>query len=120
MASSVLLFAAFFATVVCEETARLRYFYKSIDDYAELPLETAHDIFKLSWYNSSRPTVIFSHGFTGHPQGPAVMAIINSYLERADSNVVLLNWQEMAASNYPNMATSYVNWAAPNARKVTD
>lgn len=56
---------------------------------------------------------------SGHPKGPAITAVINSYLEQGKSNVVLFNWEEMAASIYSNMISSYLNWAAPNAKKVS-
>ncbi|KAL4716380.1 hypothetical protein ACJJTC_006742 [Scirpophaga incertulas] len=118
MLASVLVYYTFLGAALCDSTAKLRFFSRSTDDFLELSLETAHDVFKSSWYNSSRNTVIFAHGFTGYPEGPAVSAVINSYLDRGDSNVVLLNWKEMAASIYPNIANSYLRWAAPNARKL--
>lgn len=56
--------------------------------------------------------------YQGGPEGPAVKAVISGYLEQTESNVALLNWQQLAAAVQPNLPNSYVNWAAPNARKV--
>lgn len=56
---------------------------------------------------------------SGFPDGPAVTAVVGSYLEQGQSNVALLNWEELAAPVLPSMFNSYVNWAAPNARKVS-
>ncbi|KAL0831353.1 hypothetical protein ABMA28_002181 [Loxostege sticticalis] len=118
MFTGVYYFSLLLGAVICDDSAKLRYFYGTMDDYKELPLERAHEIFNTSWYNASRTTVMFAHGFTGHPKGPAITAVINSYLEQGKSNVVLFNWEEMAASIYSNMISSYLNWAAPNAKKL--
>ncbi|XP_072938843.1 lipase member H-A-like [Epargyreus clarus] len=90
----------------------------SFEDYTELPIEHSEKILSTPWYNSSRTTVIFCHGFTGHPNGPAVSAVTKAYLEQGESNVVLLNWQHMASIALPSFASSYLNWAAPNARQI--
>ncbi|XP_063823027.1 lipase member H-like [Ostrinia nubilalis] len=117
MFTGVFNFFVLIGLVLGDEPAKLRYFYSTIEEYTELPLERAQDIFSTSWYNASRTTVIFAHGFTGHPQGPAVTAVINSYLEQGKSNVVLFNWDKMASSN-SNMVSSYLSWAAPNAKRL--
>lgn len=44
--------------------------------------------------------------------------VINAYLRQGESNVALLNWEYLAAPVLPTLPASYVNWAAPNARKV--
>ncbi|CAH2076559.1 unnamed protein product, partial [Iphiclides podalirius] len=54
----------------------------------------------------------------GHPNGPAVTAVVTAYIQDGNSNVALLNWQDLASMALPGFASSYVNWAAPNARKL--
>ncbi|XP_031762870.2 lipase member H-B-like, partial [Galleria mellonella] len=92
--------------------------FSSIDDYKEFKFNEANEVISSHWYNPNRTTVIFTHGFRGNPRGPAVTAVINSYLEQGKSNVALLNWEKLAAPVLSNMFNSYVNWAASNAKKV--
>ncbi|KAG6459207.1 phospholipase A1 [Manduca sexta] len=101
-----------------DNSAMLRFFYDSMSNYTELPLSEAHKIFSYSWYNPAKTTVFFSHGYTGHPKGPAVTTIMNYYLKEGLSNVVLFNWQHMASMIYPSFVNSYMNWAAPNAIRL--
>ncbi|XP_049867905.1 phospholipase A1-like [Pectinophora gossypiella] len=121
MQASLLVFSLiYFATGLCDDNndAKIRYYYGNFDEYTELPITEADQIFKKDWYNSSRTTVMFAHGFTGRPEGPAVTAVIKAYLGQNNSNVALLNWEHMAAIVPPGLVRSYVNWAAPNARKL--
>ncbi|XP_061703904.1 lipase member H-B-like [Cydia pomonella] len=97
---------------------KLRFYYSDLENYLELPLETAERILSTPWHNTSRINVIFVHGFTGKPTGPAVTALMSTFLEREDSNVALLNWQGLAAAVVSNFTESYLKWAAPNARKL--
>ncbi|XP_063530284.1 lipase member H-like [Cydia strobilella] len=97
---------------------KLRFYYSTLEHYVELQLETAERILSTPWHNASRTNVIFVHGFKGKPTGPAVTALMEAFLERKDSNVALLNWQGLAAAVAPNLADSYLKWAAPNARKL--
>ncbi|XP_004929513.1 phospholipase A1 isoform X2 [Bombyx mori] len=101
-----------------EDGAKLRYYFGSRSDYKEWPLSEAHKIFSYSWYDPSKPTVIFTHGFTGFPEGLAVVSVVGFFIEEGKSNVILLNWQHLAAHVYPSFVNSYLNWAAPNAIKV--
>ncbi|CAH2265790.1 jg7967 [Pararge aegeria aegeria] len=101
-----------------DREVKLRFYHASFEKYTELPLNEADKMLHTSWYNPNRTTVIFCHGFTGFPTGPAVTGIITAYLEQEESNVALLNWEYLASSPTPGLATSYVNWAAPNARQL--
>lgn len=60
----------------------------------------------------------FNSTLSGRPEGNAVVSVIRAYLEQNRSNVILLNWEYLAANVRPSIANSYTNWAAPNARKV--
>ncbi|CAG4982164.1 unnamed protein product [Parnassius apollo] len=121
-ASVLVLLVLFLVFVNCHEDksneAKLRFYHGSMEEYTELYIYEAQKIFSGSWYNSSRNTVIFSHGFTGRPNGPAVTAVITAYIQDGNSNVALLNWQELASMALPSFASSYLNWAVPNARKL--
>ncbi|CAH0714450.1 unnamed protein product, partial [Brenthis ino] len=90
----------------------------SFENHTELPITEAHKILSTSWYNPNHSTVIFCHGFTGVPNGPAVKEIIKAYIKQGESNVALLNWDYLASALMSSLANSYVNWAAPNARQL--
>ncbi|XP_045447567.1 lipase member I-like [Melitaea cinxia] len=108
--------------VVCcganERDAKLRFYFDSFNNFTELSIDEADKIFQTSWYRPERDTVIFAHGFTGVPTGPAVTAVIKAYLDQEESNVALLNWERLASGQTASLASSYVNWAAPNARQL--
>lgn len=55
----------------------------------------------------------------GFPEGLAVVSVVGFFIEEGKSNVILLNWQHLAAHVYPSFVNSYLNWAAPNAIKVS-
>ncbi|XP_073948831.1 phospholipase A1-like [Choristoneura fumiferana] len=101
-----------------DTTPKLRFYYSGVEHFTELPLAEAANIFAYTWYNSSRTTVFIAHGFTGKPNGTTMTTMVTAYLQRGDSNVVLLNWAGMAAVVTSNFGNSYFNWAVPNARKL--
>ncbi|XP_038214592.1 phospholipase A1-like [Zerene cesonia] len=113
-----LFFALCYADDYGDKEAKVRFYLSTFDKYEELPLHQSHEIINSSWYNKSRNTVIFCHGFTGFPTGPAVEAVIKAYLEQGENNVALLNWEQLAAHSMSSIPNSYLNWAAPNARKL--
>ncbi|VVC87189.1 unnamed protein product [Leptidea sinapis] len=96
----------------------MRFYFSLFENFKELPLGEAHDIMSAEWYNDTRSTVVFCHGFTGNPNGPAVTGVVRAYLERGESNVALLNWEHLAADTMSSFTSSYVKWAAPNARQL--
>ncbi|XP_047507166.1 phospholipase A1 VesT1.02-like [Pieris napi] len=100
-----------------DKDAKIR-FYRTIDDFEEIPLISLQNMFNSSWYNSTRSTIIFCHGFTGFPTGPAVLGVMRAYLEQGESNVALLNWEHLAANSLSTIPSSYINWAVPNARQL--
>ncbi|KAJ2950059.1 hypothetical protein O0L34_g11398 [Tuta absoluta] len=118
--SSTFIFLVLIGLAVCDDDtdAKIRYYYGEFSKYTELPIATAERIFKTDWYNSSRHTVLFAHGFTGRPEGPAVAAVIKAYLEQDESNVALLNWEHLAAPLQANLANAYLARVAPNARAL--
>ncbi|CAH0702380.1 unnamed protein product [Spodoptera exigua] len=121
MYTSVCIVFLIIGSVICgdENQAKLRLYYDSFDNFTEVPFDEAHSLFSLSWYNQSKTTTIFCHGFTGHPYGPAVTAIIKAYLEQGQNNVALLNWDRLAAAVNGQIPATYLSRAVPNAIKVS-
>ncbi|KAJ0175498.1 hypothetical protein K1T71_008657 [Dendrolimus kikuchii] len=101
-----------------DSTAKLRFYHNSFNNYTELNFKDAAEIFFTSWYDPNKITVVFTFGFTGEPTGIAVTTIITGYLEEGKKNVVLLNWEQLAAATQSNFANSYLNWAIPNSIKL--
>ncbi|KOB72522.1 Vitellogenin, partial [Operophtera brumata] len=89
-----------------------------MDNYTELFIDEAEKILSTSWHNPYQKTVMFCHGFTGYPKGPAITAVISAYLSLGKYNVALLNWEKLAAYALPGLINSYMNWALPNAMQV--
>ncbi|CAK1540568.1 unnamed protein product [Leptosia nina] len=123
MDSGVVGFTLYLFIALCfaqsdEKDAKMRFYSSSFEDYEELPLSSSHEIINSSWYNATRNTVVFCHGFSGFPNGPAVQGVIKTYLGQGESNVALLNWEHLAANSLSSIPNSYINWAAPNARKL--
>ncbi|XP_026483832.2 phospholipase A1-like [Vanessa tameamea] len=101
-----------------DRDAKLRFYFDSFNNFTEFSISEAHKIFLTSWYKPQHGTVIFAHGFTGKPTGPAITEVITTYLDQGESNVVLLNWDYLASAPTSSLVNSYFNWAAPNARQL--
>ncbi|XP_041988208.1 phospholipase A1-like [Aricia agestis] len=101
----------------CEDEAKLRFYYGSVEDYEELPLSAGAEILAGDWYNRTRPTTVITHGFTGVAEGRAMQALAGAYLQRGH-NVALLAWECGAAAHGPSYVGSYISWAVPNAIKL--
>uniref|UniRef100_A0A1B6E9K6 Lipase domain-containing protein n=1 Tax=Clastoptera arizonana TaxID=38151 RepID=A0A1B6E9K6_9HEMI len=83
-------------------------FYKmgEYPEYREVHINQAAELFYSSWYNSSRPFVIYVHGFTEHCDGEAATNI-TSALATLDYNVFCLDWGTLAYDfeiDGPNLA----------------
>ncbi|XP_061728123.1 lipase member H-B-like [Cydia pomonella] len=96
---------------------KLRFYYSGLEHYTELPLEAADGILATSWYNTTRTTLLFVHGFTEQADGSGGDAVAGAFLRRGDCNVALLDWQGLAAAEAPSLADSYLNWAAPTQER---
>ncbi|XP_011551590.3 phospholipase A1 VesT1.02 [Plutella xylostella] len=120
--SGVIVISLVLETCLCEDDpdhdAKLRLYHGSMEEFSEIPFVEAELLLESSRFDRNLDTVIFAHGFTGHPGGPAIRGVISAYLSRGSCNVVLLDWRHQAAHTRPSMANSYLNWAAPNARKL--
>lgn len=55
-----------------------------------------HPVFNPLW-----PTVLYIHGLHESPQETSVQVVINAYLARRGFNTLLLDWQTLADSFYP-------------------
>lgn len=58
-----------------------------------------------------RKTMLYIHGYADESKHESVRAIVDAYLQRADHNVLVLDWSELASGNY-------LIDAVPNAKQV--
>ncbi|XP_026732602.1 pancreatic lipase-related protein 2-like isoform X2 [Trichoplusia ni] len=85
---------------------------ETIDDYVDIPLSQASRLFEIKGFEKNNPTVFYIHGFIEVAQQESIQVMVKSYLDaRPDTNVVLLDWSNMAHGSY------LVN-AARNTKKV--
>nr|XP_021182345.2 inactive pancreatic lipase-related protein 1 isoform X1 [Helicoverpa armigera] len=95
------------------EDIYLRYYNgQTVDDYVDIPLSQASRLFELKGFDKTNPTVFYIHGFIEVAQQESIQVMVSSYLEaRPGTNVILLDWSNMAHGSY------LVN-AARNTKKV--
>ncbi|CAB3223265.1 unnamed protein product [Arctia plantaginis] len=95
------------------EDIYLRYYNgKTADDYVDIPLSQASQLFEIQGFDKDSPTVLYIHGFIEVAQQQSIRVTVNAYLQaRPGTNVILLDWSNMAHGSY------LVN-AARNTKKV--
>lgn len=70
------------------------------DNNHEYSLATASELTKSFEFNKTSPTVFYFHGFQGNMTSDHILLIVNSYLIRNDSNLVIVDWTQLSNSNY--------------------
>ncbi|XP_072938872.1 inactive pancreatic lipase-related protein 1-like [Epargyreus clarus] len=84
----------------------------SAEVYVDFPLSQALRLFEIRGFQKDNPTVLYIHGFIETAQQESIQVMVNAYLEaRPETNVLLLDWSNMAHGSY------LVN-AARNTKKV--
>ncbi|KAJ0175716.1 hypothetical protein K1T71_008875 [Dendrolimus kikuchii] len=84
----------------------------TIEDYVDIPLNQAEQLIDVKGFDKDRPVVFYIHGFIEIAQQESIQVVVSSYLEaRPDTNVVLIDWSNMAHG-------SYLMNAARNTKKV--
>lgn len=63
-------------------------------------MTTAPDLTKTLEFNKANPTVFYFHGFQGNMTSDHILTIVNAYLTRADSNLVVVDWTQLSNTNY--------------------
>lgn len=64
-------------------------------------------------FNPEKPTVLYCHGYLEAPPNESIHLIVDSYLQRNDHNVVILDWSRLVTGDY-------LLTAAPNAIAVSN
>ncbi|KAF9412373.1 hypothetical protein HW555_009118 [Spodoptera exigua] len=91
----------------------LRYYTgQTAAEYVDIPLSQANKLFEIKGFDQNSPTVFYIHGFIEVAQQESIQVMVNAYLEaRPGTNVILLDWSNMAHGSY------FFN-AAKNTKKV--
>ncbi|XP_035434073.1 inactive pancreatic lipase-related protein 1 isoform X2 [Spodoptera frugiperda] len=95
------------------EDIYLRYYNgQTAEEYVDIPLSQANKLFEIKGFDQNNPTVFYIHGFIEVAQQESIQVMVNAYLEaRPGTNVILLDWSNMAHGSY------FFN-AARNTKKV--
>ncbi|CAO1415320.1 unnamed protein product [Diamesa hyperborea] len=91
----------------------MHYYGPTPDKVYEYTIASAGDLTKTPEFKKTSPTVFYFHGFQGSMASPHITLIIQSYLTRADSNIVIVDWTQLSNSNY-------MLEIVPNVYKVAD
>ncbi|KYN02692.1 Pancreatic triacylglycerol lipase, partial [Cyphomyrmex costatus] len=70
----------------------------TIHEYVDYSLENASAI--TSQLISSKPTVIYIHGFTENLEKKSVQTIVQAYLKRNDHNIIAVDYGKLANDSY--------------------
>ncbi|XP_011564547.3 inactive pancreatic lipase-related protein 1 isoform X1 [Plutella xylostella] len=82
------------------------------DEYVDIRLSQAARLLEAKGFDKGAPTVLYTHGFVETALKESVEVMVTAYLEaRPGTNVVLLDWSNMAHG-------SYLLNAARNTKKV--
>lgn len=53
-----------------------------------------------SHFDKSKKTVLYLHGYIENPDVESIHVIVDAYLQRTDTNIIILDWGELADGNY--------------------
>lgn len=57
--------------------------------------------FMTNWnFDNTRPTMLYSYGFTESYQSTSTQTVLKAYLERGDHNLIVTDWQPYNSGNY--------------------
>lgn len=58
------------------------------------------EIFQHAKYDQNRKTVLYLHGYLEAPTNESIHLIVDSYLQRNDHNIIILDWSLLVDGNY--------------------
>lgn len=78
----------------------IHYYGPTYGDSAIYDLNDLNSILCDSRFDKSRNTVLYLHGYLENPDVESVHVIVDAYLKRTDTNLIVLDWCELADGNY--------------------
>lgn len=87
-------------------------FRKSNDSVKLITLKDTKKLLHHSRYDRDRPTKIYCYGYTENFMSPGTQAIVDSYLERGDHNIIVIEWSSYNDGNY-------IIEAIPNMKRIS-
>lgn len=82
-----------------------------MDDIEIYRLREGVNVLKHPKFDSLKKTVLYLHGYIENPEVESIHLIADSYIQRGDHNILILDWSELADGNY-------LFDAVPNTRQV--
>lgn len=81
-------------------TKFIHYYGPTYSDSAIYDLNDFQSILNDSHFDKTRNTVLYLHGYLENPDVESVHVIVDAYLTRVDTNLIVLDWGELANGNY--------------------
>lgn len=79
---------------------KLRFFFFSETDRTKYKFKDAVKILKDRNFDNQKKTVIYIHGFLEGLFAESVKAVVKTYIDRKDHNVIILDWHTQASPEY--------------------
>jgi pancreatic triacylglycerol lipase len=80
-------------------------------DFEYVSLNETSKLLNHPKYDNDRPTMLYGYGYTEKYKSKSTQTVVDSYIERGDHNILVVEW-----SNYSD--GSYIFRAIPNSHKV--
>ncbi|XP_013113989.2 phospholipase A1 [Stomoxys calcitrans] len=82
-------------------TAKYIYYYgPSYGDSSIYELDDFETMMQDPKFDKTRNTVLYLHGYIENPDVESIHVIVEAYLKRTDTNLIVLDWGELADGNY--------------------
>lgn len=103
MMKSILIILFFVGFSYAQTSGDVKFIFKGTSVSDDKIITTSLEFSSLSntnYFNSTKPTVIFFHGFVRTYYSPAGQAIAEAYIKRGDHNIILVDWSRLGYSYY--------------------
>lgn len=93
----------FLSVSYAQITGDVKFYFlgRSATDYRMLTASSQFLSVKYTtYYNPSKRTVIYFHGWNSNFKGEGVQTIAKAYLRRGDHNIIMADWSKFAGGNY--------------------
>ncbi|KAF9412372.1 hypothetical protein HW555_009117 [Spodoptera exigua] len=80
---------------------KIIFYRQTAEEHVDVPLSQAQQLLEAQGFNLNNPTVFYIHGYVEVPEQESIKVIVNAYLQaKPVTNVILLDWSEMAQGSY--------------------
>lgn len=74
---------------------------ETYEDRESFPLAQASRVLSLPEFDQNKKTLLYIHGFTeSYLSEESIMTVVNAYLQRNQHNILVLDYEQIAAGDY--------------------